>query len=153
MQRIVTILTGLALLTLGFYFYVVIDGYANAPDYVATAPQAQQAAAAEAQKTSLSPEKQALVDTGKGLFRTNCGSCHALNQKRIGPKLAGVNEKYADDKEWLYSWIQNAPAKINAGDPRAIALYEEYDKQMMTAFPSLADSDVEAILTYIEVES
>lgn len=153
MQRIVTILTGLALLVLGFYFYVVVDGYANAPEYVATAPQNQQTAAATAQKTSLSPEKQEMASKGENLFRTNCGSCHALNQRRIGPKLAGVNEKYADDKEWLYSWIQNAPAKINAGDPRAVELYEEYNQQMMTAFPSLNEGDIDAILTYIEVES
>ena len=153
MQRIVTILSGLALLVLGFYFYVVIDGYTNAPQYVATASQNQPTATATAQSSDLSPEKQAEVDQGKGLFRTNCSSCHALNQQRIGPKLAGVTEKYADDKGWLYSWIQNAPAKINAGDPRAIALYEAYNKQMMTAFPALNESDIDAILTYIEVES
>lgn len=153
MQRLVTILTALALLVLGFYFYVVVTGFFNAPDQVATAPAAATTQPVESKTASLSPEKQAAYDTGENLFRTNCGSCHALNQKRIGPKLAGVHEKYADDKEWLYDWIQNAPAKINAGDPRAVALYEEYDKRVMTAFPSLTDEDVSSILTYIEVES
>jgi mono/diheme cytochrome c family protein len=150
MQRIITILSSLALLVLAGYFYFVVRGFLQAPAYVPDSGTGQSAVAEPV--ASLSSEKQALYDDGKGLFRTNCGSCHALNQKRIGPQLAGVNEKYADDKEWLYSWIKNAPAKINAKDPRAMALYEAYNKQMMTSFPALADADIDAILTYIEVD-
>ncbi len=152
MSNIVTILTGLALITLGFFFYFVIQGYRNAPEQLAMARSAQAQTQAEP-VSDLSPEEQELVSTGENLFSTNCGSCHALNQKRIGPALAGVGEKYAGEEDWLYSWIKNSPGMIQEGDPKAVALWEEYDKQSMTAFPTFSDNDIEAILKYIEVES
>lgn len=153
MRTIVTILTGLALATLGFYFYVIIDGYRHAPKGMAPQATVQQTAATESAASKLGPEEQALFEKGQSLFKTNCGSCHALNQKRIGPALAGVSEKYAGEEDWLYSWIRNSPGMINDGDPKAVALWEEYNKQSMTAFPSFTDEDIDAVLKYIEVES
>jgi len=87
---------------------------------------------------------------GEKLFKQNCSACHALNAKRVGPALAGVNEKYAGDEEWLYNWIRNAPGMIADGDPKAVALYEQYNKQQMQAFPTLTDADIDNILKYIQ---
>lgn len=153
MQRIVTILTALALLTLGFYFFMIIRGFVTAPEYIPQSSDATAQATADMQEVSLSPEEQALYEEGKGLYRTNCSSCHAIQQQRIGPKMAGVTEKYAGEEEWLYQWIKNAPAMISAGDPKATALYEEYSPNMMSAFPALTTENIDAILTYVEVES
>ena len=71
---------------------------------------------------------------GKKLFNANCAACHKLNKKAVGPALKGVSAKY--DKEWLYSWIKNSSAMIKAGDAQAVAIWEEYNRTAMNAFPA-----------------
>lgn len=90
---------------------------------------------------------------GSSIFNQNCSSCHRINGMLVGPALAGLNEKYAGDEEWLYNWIRNAPKLINEGDEKAIALYEQYNQKQMSAFPTLTDEDINAILSYISYES
>jgi mono/diheme cytochrome c family protein len=86
------------------------------------------------------------ISKGKSLFNANCASCHKLNKKLIGPALRGVSAKY--DKEWLYSWIKNSAALIKSGDDQAVAIYEEYNKVAMNAFPQLSNEDIDNILAY-----
>lgn len=83
---------------------------------------------------------------GKQLFNTNCAACHQLDRKGVGPALRNVAEKY--EKEWLYSWIKNSQAMIAAGDPQAVAIYEEYNRSVMQPFPQLTDTDIDNILAY-----
>ncbi|MEM6765013.1 MAG: c-type cytochrome [Bacteroidota bacterium] len=90
---------------------------------------------------------------GESLYKANCSACHKVKGKLVGPQLAGVTEKYANDKEWLYAWVKNAQGMINAGDPKAVALYEQYNKQLMQAFPTLANSDIDDILAYVDAEA
>ena len=71
---------------------------------------------------------------------------HKLKKRSIGPALKGVTEKY--DREWLYSWIKNGSAMIKAGDPQAVAIYEEYNKSVMNNFPQFSNSDIDKILAY-----
>ena len=85
---------------------------------------------------------------GKKLFNANCAACHKLNKKAVGPALRGVTAKY--DKEWLYSWIKNSSAMIKAGDAQAVAIWEEYNKTAMTAFPQLSNADIDNILAYTD---
>ena len=85
---------------------------------------------------------------GKKLFNANCAACHKLNKKAVGPALRGVSAKY--DKEWLYSWIKNSSAMIKAGDAQAVAIWEEYNKTAMTAFPQLSNADIDNILAYTD---
>ncbi len=86
------------------------------------------------------------IAKGKSLFNANCASCHKLNKKLVGPALRGVSAKY--DKEWLYSWIKNSAALIKSGDDQAVAIYEEYNKVAMNAFPQLSNEDIDNILAY-----
>ena len=88
------------------------------------------------------------IAKGKSLFNANCAACHKLNKNLIGPALAGVSAKY--EKEWLYSWIKNSSAMIKAGDDRAVAIWEEYNKAAMNAFPQLSDMDIDNILAYTD---
>lgn len=92
-------------------------------------------------------------DAGKGenLYKINCASCHKVHEKLVGPALAGVYDKY--EREWLYSWIKNSQAMVKAGDADAVAIYNEYNQQLMTAFPTLAAEDIDNILEYIRVET
>ncbi len=86
------------------------------------------------------------ISKGKSLFNANCASCHKLNKKLIGPALRGVSAKY--EKDWLYSWIKNSAAMIKSGDEQAVAIYEEYNKVAMNAFPQLSNEDIDNILAY-----
>ena len=92
------------------------------------------------------------VELGEELFSSNCASCHYLgpeSKKLIGPGLDGhILEEHS--KEWLYSWIRNSSEFIASGDEKAIALFEEYNKSLMTAFPYFSDEDIDNILAYIE---
>lgn len=85
---------------------------------------------------------------GKELFNANCAACHQLDNKLVGPPLKKIGEKR--DKKWLNKWIKNSQALINSGDKDAIAIYEEYNKIPMTAFPSLTDQDITDILAYTD---
>ena len=88
------------------------------------------------------------INKGKSLFNSNCAACHKLNKNLIGPALAGVSEKY--EKEWLYTWIKNSSAMIKSGDERAVAIWEEYNKAAMNAFPQLSNEDIDNILAYTD---
>ena len=39
---------------------------------------------------------------------------------------------------------------VKAGDPQAVAIYEEYNKSVMTAFPQLSNEDIDKILAYTD---
>ena len=92
--------------------------------------------------------QEANVQAGKKLFNANCASCHKLNKKAVGPALKGVSAKY--DREWLYSWIKNSSAMIKDGDPQAVAVWEEYNKVAMNAFPMLSNADIDNIIAYTD---
>ncbi|TDP60386.1 c-type cytochrome [Flavobacterium dankookense] len=83
---------------------------------------------------------------GKALFNANCAACHKLDAKATGPALRGVANKY--DKAWLYKWINNSSAFIKSGDAKAIAIFEEYNKSVMTSFPQLSTTDIDNIIAY-----
>ncbi len=86
------------------------------------------------------------VKNGKKLFKSNCASCHKLDKKLVGPALAGVTDKYSE--EWLTKWIRNNAELRASGDEDAIAIFEEYNGSVMSAFPTLSDQDIFDILQY-----
>lgn len=83
---------------------------------------------------------------GKKLFKTNCGACHKLDKKMVGPALSGVTEKRS--AEWLTAWIKDNAALRASGDADAIAIYDEFGGAPMNAFPFLSDADITDILAY-----
>ncbi len=85
---------------------------------------------------------------GKQLFNQKCASCHAIDKNLVGPALKGVEDRWPE-KAQLYSWIRNSAAVIKSGYPRAVEVYNQYNKVQMTAFPELKDADIDAILAYI----
>lgn len=92
------------------------------------------------------------IELGESLYSSNCASCHYLgpeSKKLIGPGL-GAHTLDEHPREWLYKWIKNSNALIESGDERAIAVYEEYNKVAMTAFPYFSNEDIDNILAYIQ---
>ncbi|MCI4668633.1 MAG: c-type cytochrome [Bacteroidia bacterium] len=88
-------------------------------------------------------------EEGEQLFKANCTACHKMQGKLVGPQLEGVVQKYAGEEEWLAKWIKNAPGLIAQGDEKAVALYEQYNKQQMQAFTNLSDDQIQSVITYI----
>lgn len=83
---------------------------------------------------------------GKKLFMANCASCHNLDRKLIGPPLRNITQKMS--RAWLHKWIRNNAALRASGDKDALAIFEEYNGQIMTAFPQLSDKQIDDILAY-----
>jgi len=84
---------------------------------------------------------------GEALFKSKCTACHKLGERMTGPALGPLITQDTDDK-WLTKWIQNNQALIAAKDPKALAIYGQYNAAM-TVFSDLADADVGNILTYV----
>lgn len=83
---------------------------------------------------------------GKKLFKQNCAACHKLDKKAVGPALGGVTERRSE--EWLLRWVKNNADLRASGDKDAIAIFNEYNGAVMTAFPGLSDQDIYDILQY-----
>lgn len=96
---------------------------------------------------------QQIPKMGKGeeLFSSRCDSCHSLgDEEGIGPGLLNVTEKR--DRKWLARWIKTPDKLLAEKDPIATALFNQYKKVLMPNF-RLSDSDVEAIIKYMEDSS
>jgi mono/diheme cytochrome c family protein len=104
------------------------------------APAAADATAAPAAATGGDPVK------GKELFNANCAACHKLDAKSTGPALRGVSAKH--DMAWIYKWVHNSSDLIKSGDAAAVKVFEENNKVVMTAFPQLAEGDIDNIIAY-----
>lgn len=86
---------------------------------------------------------------GKALFNSNCASCHHPLKPSTGPALQGVSAR-VPGKQWLYDWIHNSAAVIASGDQYGNKIYKENGMTAMTAFPSLSNEEIDAIITYVE---
>ena len=93
--------------------------------------------------------KTSVAQNGAALFQSQCASCHAVHKNLTGPALAGVETRgpWADRKE-LVAWIHN-PSKYMQTDPYTQQLKQQYGGVVMTAFPSLSEDDIAAIVDYI----
>lgn len=88
-------------------------------------------------------------DPGARLFKTYCVQCHSLDEARIGPPLRGSFAHWDYDTARISSFIRNARETINSGDPRAVAVAEEYNYALMTPMPQLSDEEISALLAYM----
>jgi mono/diheme cytochrome c family protein len=87
------------------------------------------------------------VKAGEKLFKQNCTACHMVTDARlVGPGLKGVTDKY--EKEWLIKWIRNSQELIKSGDLRANAVFEEYNKSVMSSF-DFSDDEFSNLLAYL----
>jgi len=91
---------------------------------------------------------ESYIANGKKLYNGKCASCHALNNKLVGPALKNVHEKY--DFDWLKKWIRNSQKMIKSGDEQALAVWEQYKPQVMNNFENLSDEEIGSIVMYIE---
>ena len=91
------------------------------------------------------------VAEGEKLFKANCTSCHAINEKVVGPALKDAHKRRKE--EWLLKWIKNSPGMVQSGDPIAVQLFNDNNKIPMLPFLSLKDEEIKSIISYIKQES
>lgn len=92
------------------------------------------------------------ISEGKSIFDANCKTCHKIDEKFVGPALAGVTER-APSIDWIVDFVHNSSKVIGSGDKYAIQLYEEYNKTQMTPFPTISREQILSILGYIKAEA
>jgi cytochrome c551/c552 len=102
--------------------------------------------------TGLLFSKLSFSQDGHALFQANCASCHAVNKKLTGPALAGVEDRWSGDTKKIHAWVHN-PLGFAKTDAYTTSLIKEYSPTVMTAFPQLADKDIDAILAYVKTEA
>jgi cytochrome c2 len=86
---------------------------------------------------------------GEALFSGKCSSCHTITDKKsTGPGLKGVLGRIPGG-DWKYNWVRNSSDVIKSGDAYAVDLYAKY-KTTMTAFPTLTNAEIDAILAYAD---
>lgn len=89
------------------------------------------------------------AEEGKKLYEANnCGSCHALDKKVVGPALRGVDTRRTN--EWIIQWVRNNKKFRESGDPDANKLYQEYGGAAMNIFENLTPAQVLNIVEYIK---
>lgn len=99
--------------------------------------------------------QDAAVAEGSSLFKANCASCHNKNMKDdlTGPALGGVEERWADyPQEDLYAWIRNSQKMIGEGHPRAVQLFNDWNKSVMNSFTQFSDEQIANVLAYIDYQ-
>ncbi|MCU0320909.1 MAG: cytochrome c [Chitinophagaceae bacterium] len=88
---------------------------------------------------------------GKQLFMANCGACHHATRNLTGPSFYGVRTRWKD-KKLLYAYVRNSTEVIKK-DAYAKALFEKWNKVVMTSFPKLKDAEIDAIFNYVDEEA
>jgi len=88
---------------------------------------------------------------GETLFNQICVACHTIGKgKLVGPDLADVHKRRPED--WLINYIKSSQTVIKSGDPYAVNLFEEYNKQLMPD-NNYTDSQVLSVIAYIAANS
>lgn len=86
---------------------------------------------------------------GKAIFQDNCASCHSVTKDLTGPALKGVTTRGPwTDRKKIYEWVHN-PAKFMSSDPYTQGLKKQFGGAMMTAFPALAEKEIDAVIEHI----
>ncbi len=87
-------------------------------------------------------------EAGEKIFKMNCAACHKMDAKLIGPSLMNVVSEQGE--EWTRKWIYNNEELRKSGDAHAIAIYEEYNKQVMPNYSYLTDQELSDLVAYMK---
>ncbi|MBX7137528.1 MAG: cytochrome c [Oligoflexia bacterium] len=95
-------------------------------------------------KVELQPIDSALAAKGQALFQTKCSACHKLDERYVGPPLAGVTKRRTP--EWVMNMIMN-PQEMTQKDPAAQELLGEYLTQMASL--NLTEPEARSLLEFL----
>lgn len=91
---------------------------------------------------SLAAVDAALAAKGEKVFSGTCSACHKMDQRYVGPALAGVTKRRTP--EWIMNMIMN-PTEMTQKDETAKALLGEYMTQMSV---NATEDEARALLEY-----
>lgn len=101
---------------------------------------------------SLPPDTQnTILAAGNQLFAGKCATCHAIGKDLTGPDLAHILSR-TPDKNVLYDFTRN-PALATHDHVYYCCLLRKFNGVVMTGFPELTDTTLNALYSYIENES
>src|SRR5262245_7211823 len=84
---------------------------------------------------------------GEYLFAAKCATCHVSGQReRIAPDLTHV--VHTRDRDWLAKYIAAPDEMLQAGDPIAKALFEQYKRMPMPNL-GLSEQQVSDVIAYL----
>jgi cytochrome c553 len=87
-------------------------------------------------------------DSPVDLFDIHCADCHSIGEGDMkGPDLLGVEELYTND--WLLNFIKSSKLMILSGDPKAVAIYEKFDKEKMSD-TDLSMAEIQTLIDFIK---
>lgn len=89
------------------------------------------------------------IAAGDALFKANCAQCHAINEKVVGPALAGITKRRSIS--WLVPWVQNSAKVIASGDEYGVKLFNDNGKQQMPSF-GLSKKEIEDIVAWVNAQ-
>ena len=90
------------------------------------------------------------VEEGKTIFTSRCAGCHNINKVMTGPALAGVDKRRTID--WIVNFVHSPGKVIKAGDPAAVALFNQFHIQMPD-HPDLTADNIKNVVEYIKTEA
>ncbi len=93
-------------------------------------------------------QAQQEIEMGRQIFISRCASCHAIDNRLIGPALRGVQDRR--ETSWIIDFVHSSQTMIKKGDPDAVALFTEYNKTVMPDHQDLSANQINSILAYIK---
>ena len=91
------------------------------------------------------------IEEGKAIFMNRCAACHNVNKVLTGPALAGVDQRHSID--WITNFVHSSTKMVTSGDPKAVAIFEKFNRIPMPDHPDLTKADITKIVEYIKTES
>ena len=88
---------------------------------------------------------QEMAARGKATFEMICVACHQINQRMIGPAMAGVYDRRSP--EWVMNMILNPDGMLKE-DPIAKALLKEYNNMIMNN-QNLSEDEARELAEYL----
>ena len=93
---------------------------------------------------TLGPQDDVLATTGAAVFELKCVACHKVNERLVGPPLAGVTARRSP--AFIMNMILN-PDEMVKKHPEIKKLLAEYYVPM--TFQNVTEDDARAILEYL----
>src|SRR4051794_4824752 len=96
---------------------------------------------------ALARPAQAGAPDPKRIFNQRCTACHTYGKGvKVGPDLKGVTERRK--RPWLLKFTRSSQGVIQAGDPVAKGLFQEFKQQRMPDWTDLSEAQINAILDW-----
>jgi mono/diheme cytochrome c family protein len=82
------------------------------------------------------------------IFNQRCTACHTFGKGvKVGPDLKGIAQRRP--RPWLLKFIRSSQAMIQAQDPTATTLFQQYGRQRMPDWMDLSEAQIGAIVDWL----